>query len=432
MATKVVVMVPGYTGTILNNPTLNNGTGAQVWPLSTDQKSAMLAIYEYYEKLNKTGEEQAIAYLTTNNAIKVLSATYTGLGLGDNNLTTGEVIQSINGTAIYGTLAQIFSGEHFQTYMYGIDTIEAGSDAFIQFPYDWRRTNAYQEDDGFNGSGSAYALNSALSDIHNIFQSDYELYLVGHSMGGLVIRNLLELTGQSETAGTWADYLQWLCTFATPHLGSPTALAAVCTEFDPQGNTINLPAPVEEGIFRALINMDNLPAGYQLLPYFSAGGEWEFISDGTTSYGLGDSAVSSWKQNYGPNAGNLSSAADMFNALNYKDDKRCDYYCLYSTSYDGATSDETIWQFTYGSPGTLTADKASGVGDGFVSPFSGSFGQDTTAGDNGGSNTLPSSEITPKSFSGYSHNDMVARQPSNTDTPDTNPILYLLSLLGLS
>lgn len=78
----------------------------------------------------------------------------------------------------------------------------------LPYPYDWRRSNAD------SAAGLAQKLD-ALEDLE-------ELILIGHSMGGLVLRFLLE--SGSFDMRPWFEKITTLITLGTPHFGAPKAL----------------------------------------------------------------------------------------------------------------------------------------------------------------------------------------------------------------
>jgi len=86
---------------------------------------------------------------------------------------------------------------------------------FFKFPYDWRASNRW----------AAEALDAFIRPkLHDWRQgaggSDAKLWLVCHSMGGLVARYFLEHLGG-------ADITRHLITIGTPHRGAPKALNAL-------------------------------------------------------------------------------------------------------------------------------------------------------------------------------------------------------------
>lgn len=86
---------------------------------------------------------------------------------------------------------------------------------FFKFPYDWRASNRW----------AAEALDTFVRPRLHDWQkghggADAKLWLVGHSMGGLVARYFLEHLGG-------ADITRRLITIGTPHRGAPKALGAL-------------------------------------------------------------------------------------------------------------------------------------------------------------------------------------------------------------
>jgi pimeloyl-ACP methyl ester carboxylesterase len=79
---------------------------------------------------------------------------------------------------------------------------------FIPYPYDFRRSNA----DSAEG----------LAEVLDGFADLDELILIGHSMGGLVLRFLLESGDYDDR--DWFPNVTMLITLGTPHFGSPKAV----------------------------------------------------------------------------------------------------------------------------------------------------------------------------------------------------------------
>jgi len=87
----------------------------------------------------------------------------------------------------------------------------------IEFPYDWRRSN----------SDSASKLAHALEErLVGVDEWDLRITLIGHSMGGLVLRYLLESGDFNDQ--WWFPRIRSLITMGTPHLGAPKALNQMC------------------------------------------------------------------------------------------------------------------------------------------------------------------------------------------------------------
>jgi phospholipase A1 len=112
------------------------------------------------------------------------------------------------------------------------------------FSYDWRKDIRV----------AAAALAAALSAL-----PAEDIVLIGHSMGGLVVRWLLEC-GAYETQG-WFGRVRRAVFVATPHLGAPLAVFEILgiTGFDP----IILPGWAVEALSA---DPATYAAGYQLLP----------------------------------------------------------------------------------------------------------------------------------------------------------------------
>ncbi|MEY4561715.1 MAG: hypothetical protein RLZZ618_992 [Pseudomonadota bacterium] len=89
------------------------------------------------------------------------------------------------------------------------------AEQFFKFPYDWRASNRW----------AAEALDAFIRPKLHAWRkgaggADAKLWLVGHSMGGLVARYFLEHLGGAEIT-------RHLITIGTPHRGAPKALNAL-------------------------------------------------------------------------------------------------------------------------------------------------------------------------------------------------------------
>ncbi len=117
------------------------------------------------------------------------------------DLRAVKVIEKIGFFAVYRTILK-----DIQRCGYS----EGGADRrFLPFPYDWRRSNAV----------SAKNLADRLDQLDDVS----ELILIGHSMGGLVLRYLLE-SGDFDDR-EWFGRISMLITLGTPHFGAPQPLA---------------------------------------------------------------------------------------------------------------------------------------------------------------------------------------------------------------
>ena len=113
-------------------------------------------------------------------------------------------------------------------------------------PYDWRKPNEL----------AAERLAKMIEDAAHLHNGDLDIFLIGHSMGGLVSRYYLESGGFTQRTG-FAN-VKRLITLGTPHRGAALALSAI--------------AGLEPCLFlsgsqvRQLANDARYPALYQLLP----------------------------------------------------------------------------------------------------------------------------------------------------------------------
>ncbi len=117
------------------------------------------------------------------------------------DLTAVSVINKISFFPVYRTILNDIERCGY--------TLGGADRRFVPFAYDWRRSNAT----------SAEALADTLDGIDGIS----ELILIGHSMGGLVLRYLLESGDYNDRE--WFDADAALITLGTPHFGAPQALA---------------------------------------------------------------------------------------------------------------------------------------------------------------------------------------------------------------
>ncbi|HEV7667551.1 MAG TPA: hypothetical protein VGS22_03440 [Thermoanaerobaculia bacterium] len=124
----------------------------------------------------------------------------------------------------------------------------------VLFPYDWRKSNAV----------AAEGLAQRLDDLVAA-DSDVEITLLAHSMGGLVSRYFLE-SGQFNTRPGYAA-IRRLIALATPHRGAPLALAAAV------GKQKRLFLSAEQ--VHLLASHPEFPSVYQLLPPLGEPFAWD-------------------------------------------------------------------------------------------------------------------------------------------------------------
>jgi pimeloyl-ACP methyl ester carboxylesterase len=200
-----------------------------------------------------------------------------------------------------------------------------GGNLFVGFGYDWRNSNIT----------TAKALGNYLSSIVGKYGSEVNIWLIGHSMGGLVSRYLLE-SGLA-TGASWK--VQGLITLGTPHLGAPVALGALTDELYYK---IKLPLGT---VVQQVMDLPGRPAGYELLPP----PQRLFVHDKNTGQPVGiypgDSGdlyellTAPTPKGYGALADSFQDAQAFFDGLDYTSkNERPPYYVVYGSKLPTVTS----------------------------------------------------------------------------------------------
>ncbi len=161
---KCLVFAPGIMGSVLHNHT------GQVWPPS---------VWEIISGYNRIDQ------------------------LLDSNIYPTEPIQKIGVFDVYGSLLDDIRACGY--------TQNSAEKKLILFPYDWRQSNILTANKLANKLDEEFLSNNNL-----------EITLLGHSMGGLVMRYLLE-SGEYDDR-PWFSSIKQLITMGTPHFGAPLAL----------------------------------------------------------------------------------------------------------------------------------------------------------------------------------------------------------------
>ena len=319
MAQTIAVLIPGITGSILNI----NTSPTPVWPTQVA--------------------------LNPKNAAMLLSQP---------GITAGAPIRQLL-KPVYGGLINYFKGQSY-TYVRQNDPLpQTPGNVLVGFGYDWRQPN----------KSSAATLKSKLNDIANTY-SGAQIWLIGHSMGGLVSRYLLE-SGMA-TGATWK--VQGLITLGTPHLGAPLALSAITGQCD-------LSQLLDPDIIGQVVNLPNYPSAFELLPPPQV----SFVADpSATARGIYQDPVNALltasptasPPGFGAPASSFADAKDFFAKLSY-DTAPVDlppYYLVYGNGLD------TVNGFTYNPDGTgplaqLSQNQPQGnsAGDGIVPMSSAAF-----------------------------------------------------------
>jgi pimeloyl-ACP methyl ester carboxylesterase len=154
----------------------------------------------------------------------------------DNDVRPGGIIENVSCFDVYGSMF-----DQFKQLGFGQD---GAQNRFFPFPYDWRLDLEH----------TAGELARLLDTVDGAGAQD--IFLIAHSMGGLVSRLMLE-TG-AYAARPWFAKIRMFVALATPHQGAPLPLARVL------GLDSTLGISKED--FRKLSNDPRYPSGYQLLP----------------------------------------------------------------------------------------------------------------------------------------------------------------------
>jgi len=165
-----------------------------------------------------------------------------------NDLQASDVIRSFSISEQYGALIRDLT-------VFGF--VEGNT--LVVCPYDWRKSNLV----------SADVLASKLDDIVRSHGETAEIYLVAHSMGGLISRYYLESGRYSARPGYRA--VKALFTLGTPHRGAPLAVSAALGR--------------EKRLFlnrdqvSRLVNDPRYPSLYELFPDPSEPCAWSLQTD---------------------------------------------------------------------------------------------------------------------------------------------------------
>lgn len=148
----------------------------------------------------------------------------------------------------YSTIRDLLAGAGY--------TAGGSAKRYADFPYDWRQ-------DLFD---TVDVLADRLRALHAAGAT--EISLVGHSMGGLLCRLLLE-SGKFD-GQPWFGTIKQFVALASPHLGAPLALARIFGVDSTMG--------ISGKDFAALARNPAYPSGYQLIPAPGEQAIWDTLS----------------------------------------------------------------------------------------------------------------------------------------------------------
>lgn len=339
-----MILLPGTTGsTLVNSPTDWNDTDP-VWPKQVDDTLT-----------NCTGDP-ATCQETALNLLKTQPLYGGGPELGDLSPYSAFRDAFTDGISYLGHDYSFgFTYVNFNDF----NSLTSLPDRLmVGFGYDWRQSNTL----------SASSLSDTIDAINSLYNNDCSIYLVGHSMGGLVARSYIEAPGAKV-----ASNVEKLITLGTPHLGSPLALNAIIGNITGM-SSINFGQDIQD-----LVNDSRFPSSYELLPPDNVTNAYpEYVSDGSTDYPviqsgpLQDALVKIIQANDANEDGtNFVEAGNFFKSLSYtKSESSGPIYNLV-VGIDNSFGEQMTYSFD-GSAVTPDATQV-GQGDGIVPVTSASF-----------------------------------------------------------
>ncbi|MBP2295290.1 esterase/lipase family protein [Azospirillum rugosum] len=393
----VIVFVPGTTASELYDGTTN------VWPnvMNSDDGIAQ-KLEDAYDVLN-------VGNLAVGNVVSSYP------------LSSTEQVACYGSLLSYLTTASNFqSGTAFTTFTYNtaVQTnstpVPVSDLLFYMVPYDWRQDNM----------ASANWLSGAISYLDAAYKAQdqaYNLYLVGHSMGGLVCRGMLE-SGIVSSSTSWWSNLQSLTTLATPHLGAPLALSAILGTL---ADTMSLPWYAKlfvNWFLQEAVDSKGFPSTYELLPPDLAAPNQQLFVQGTGDdatklydiYDAGETVFQAVLALKGLKTGVLAETKTFFGNLNYTAKPPKPYYCFAGIDMATCADSGSDYAFTFNGIDAITAQTTQNSGDTVVPAESASFATNAA-------------NVAVTTFSGYNHGHM-----GGSDMADyPNAIVTMLALAGV-
>ncbi|TCP43160.1 lipase/acyltransferase domain-containing protein [Rhodovulum marinum] len=169
--------------------------------------------------------------------------------LQDDAVQPTELIYNVLSFQFYSTIKELLAGAGY--------TPGGAQKRYVDFPYDWRR-DLFETVD---------VLADRLRALHD--EGATEIALIGHSMGGLLSRLLLE-SGKFDNE-PWFPKITLFAALAAPHLGAPLALARIFGVDSTMG--------IKGSDFAKLAANPKYPSGYQLIPAPGEESIWDLASD---------------------------------------------------------------------------------------------------------------------------------------------------------
>ena len=201
---QVVVVLPGTTGS-----TLTGSDGKTVvWPaivapLAVSDPAGAAAIMEDRNPVYKALKVGCVAGWEKQKGVYYTLLT--------------QLASDVGGSAYCADPNQAGSN-------WGLGGLSGAASAVIGFPYDWRKDNLFNAATHSSLGSNPGSLQAFLGYINTLYKSNVAIYLVAHSMGGILSRTYLELVGGADAC---FSQIKGLVTLGTPHLGAPLAFQAV-------------------------------------------------------------------------------------------------------------------------------------------------------------------------------------------------------------
>lgn len=194
---------------------------------------------------NEGSKEVTVWDLSIGGLPKALASLFTGkvklddpIGEPDDGVVAKELFS-------YQWLPGFFGVDDYAPLLSQLRKIVPNPLQLVEFPYDWRASNRHA------AARLEKVAMQALATWREACRSDEpRLWLVAHSMGGLVSRFFCEHLGG-------AEYTRAIVTFGTPHRGAAKALGAL-------SNGVKL-GPLD---LTSLVR--SLPSAYELLPLYKS------------------------------------------------------------------------------------------------------------------------------------------------------------------
>lgn len=236
------------------------------------------------------GTEDQIWEPNINQDVSQLAMTEAGQSIND--IYTKDVIDEVFGVSnIYKSILDQFE------YMKDEEIIAD----YLPFAYDWRYN---VQDIAYGGTKYENDFVILVDELESLAASSYsgKVTIVAHSNGGLLAKALV-----TELVGRGLDNLVDKVIFiATPHLGTPKAIATILHGYDQQrlGGAI-----IDDKTVRSVVK--NMPGVYSLLP---SAKYLEIFGSPLITFGEGE-VTELYREEYGDSIDTLAEYVDFLNGI---------------------------------------------------------------------------------------------------------------------